>query len=108
MKINAIIEEHAHQFLRGIKAEGDGEKKAVLIIQKYIKEGKISEEEDHVLKTQLMDSLKIIGIGVPFVLIPGASILIPILIKVASKYHIELMPSAFINPNNTSEQGEQK
>ena len=97
MKIEAIIEEHAHHFLQGIKTEYVGDKEAGSIIRKYIKEGKISEEEDHILKTQLMDSLKIVGIGVPFVLIPGASILMPILIKVASKHNIELMPSAFIS-----------
>ncbi|TAM96003.1 MAG: hypothetical protein EPN39_14075 [Chitinophagaceae bacterium] len=103
MKIEAIIEEHARQFLHRIKMEGDGEKKAVLIIQKYIKEGKISEEEDLILKTQLMDSLKMVGIGIPFVLIPGASILMPILIKVAGKYNIELMPSAFISHGNAND-----
>jgi len=43
-----------------------------------------------------MDSLKILGIGIPFVLIPGASILMPILVRVARKHHIELMPSAFV------------
>lgn len=94
-KIEIIIEEHAYRFLQEIKTEGHGEKEAILIVQKYIKEGKISDEEEHVLKTQLMDSMKIIGIGVPFILIPGASIIMPILIKVADKYHIQLMPSAF-------------
>jgi hypothetical protein len=42
-----------------------------------------------------MDSLKIAGIGIPFVLIPGASILMPIIIKVAKEHHIDLVPSAF-------------
>ena len=97
MKIEATIEEHAHHFLRGIKAECNGDKEAVFIIQKYLKGVKISEEEDHILKTQFMDSMKIIGIGIPFVLIPGASVLMPIFIKVAAKYNIELIPSAFIN-----------
>lgn len=95
MKIEAIIEEHAHHFLQGLKMEYNGDKEAVLIMRKYIREGKITDAEDTILKTQLMDSLKIIGIGVPFVLIPGASILMPILIKVASRHNIELMPAAF-------------
>ncbi|PZF72323.1 hypothetical protein [Taibaiella soli] len=97
MNIKAIIEEHAHHFLLGIKTECARDKEAGIIIRKYISEGKISEEEDHLLKSQLMDSLKIIGIGVPFILIPGASIIMPILIKVASKHNIELMPSAFVS-----------
>jgi hypothetical protein len=97
MNVEAIIEEHVHHFLQGVNAEYNGDKEACSIIQKYIREGKISDEEDHILKVQLMDSLKIIGIGVPFVLIPGASILMPILIKVAGKHNIELMPSGFVS-----------
>lgn len=103
MKIEEIIEEHARHFLQEIKIEGDGEKEAVVIIRKYIKDGKISEEEDRILKTQLVDSLKIVGIGVPFILIPGASIIMPILIKVAGKYNIELMPSAFIDQKDNKQ-----
>jgi hypothetical protein len=95
MKIEEIIEEHAHHFLQGIKVECAGDREAAVIIRKYLREGKITEAEDHVLKVQLMDSLKIVGIGVPFVMIPGASIIMPILIKVAEKHRIELMPSAF-------------
>ncbi|MES2006159.1 MAG: hypothetical protein V4450_16700 [Bacteroidota bacterium] len=98
MKVEAIIEEHVHHFLLGMKAEYKGDKESITIIRKYIREGKISEEEDKLLKVQLMDSLKIVGIGIPFVLIPGASILMPILIKVASKHNISLIPSAFSDP----------
>lgn len=100
MNIEAIIEEHAHHFLQGVKAEYQGDKEATLIIRKYLKEGNISEEEEQLLKTQLMDSLKIVGIAVPFALIPGASVVMPILIKVAGKHHINLMPSAFTAPEN--------
>ena len=96
MEIVTIIEEHAHHFLTGLKTEYTGEKEAVVIIRKYIDGKQISEEEYHVLKIQLADSLKIVGIGVPFALIPGASIVMPILIKVAEKHNIELMPSAFV------------
>jgi hypothetical protein len=96
MEIVAVIESHAHHFLQEIKTEGEGEKEAILIIRKYIREGKISDDEYHVIKTQLIDSFKIVGIAVPFVLIPGSSVLMPILIKVAARYNIELMPSAFI------------
>lgn len=100
MDIEATIETHAHHFLQELKTEYDGDKEALLVIQQYIKDGKISAEQDHLLKTQLADSLKILGIGVPFVLIPGASILMPILIKIAARHNIELMPSAFSKPDN--------
>lgn len=97
MHIEAIIEEHAHHFLHGLRTESDGEKEAARVIRKYLKGEKITPEEDHLLRVQVMDNLKILGIGVPFVLIPGASILMPILIKVAERHHIELMPSGFSN-----------
>lgn len=100
MNIEAILEEHAHHFLQGVRMEYHSDKEAATIIHKYLKEGKITEDEDKILKIQLMDSLKIVGIGVPFALIPGPSIVMPILIKVASKHNIELMPSAFITPKN--------
>lgn len=100
MNIETTIEENAHHFLQGLKTEYDGDKEALLIIRQYIADGKINAQQDHVLKTQLADSLKILGVGIPFVLIPGASILMPILIKVAAKYNIELMPSAFTDQDN--------
>ncbi|MBS1574822.1 MAG: hypothetical protein JST09_05920 [Bacteroidetes bacterium] len=103
MNINAIIEEYAHHFLNGLKTEYAGDKQAAVVIEKYLQGKKISEAEENILKTQLMDSLKIVGIGIPFVLIPGASILMPILIKVAASHHIELMPSAFSGPENTEQ-----
>jgi hypothetical protein len=102
MEIITILESHMHHFLHGLKTEAEGEREAALIIVKYIREGKITAEEDHILKTQVMDSLKILGIGVPFVLIPGASVLMPILIKVAGKHNIELMPSAFVTQSETN------
>jgi len=93
--IREKLEESAHHFLLCVKNEYAGTKEAGEILRKYVKEGKITPEEEHILKTQMIDSLKIVGVVVPFVLVPGASILMPILIKVAGKHNIELLPSAF-------------
>lgn len=95
LKIIEKIETGAHHFLECIKIEYQDTKEAGKIVEKYIREGEISEDEEQVLKQQLVDSLKIVGVVVPFVLVPGASILMPLLIKVASKHNIELLPSAF-------------
>lgn len=103
MEIEKILEEHAHHFLRGLKNEFKGDEEAAAVIRKYIKDGKISDDDEHILRTQLIDSLKIIGIGVPYALIPGASILMPMLIKIANKHNIELMPSAFVDAKNPEE-----
>ena len=34
-------------------------------------------------------------IGIPFILIPGSTLLIPFLIKLANKLGIDVLPSAF-------------
>jgi len=87
------IEDSAHHVLISIHKEEANTKEAGAIIRKYIQTGQITAEEETMLKVQLADTLKILGIAVPFVLIPGASIVMPILIKVASKHNINLLPS---------------
>ena len=78
-----------------IKIEASETQEASKIFVKYIKEGNVTKEEEQELKTQVYDLLKVLGIGVPFALIPGASLLIPFLIKIASKKGIDLLPTAF-------------
>ena len=56
------------------------------IVVKFLKEGKVSKEEEHELKTQIYDLFKIAGIGIPFMLIPGSALLMPFLIKLANNY----------------------
>jgi hypothetical protein len=87
------IEDNAHHLLLSVHKEEANTKEAGLIIKKYVATGKITEEEEEMLKMQLADTLKIIGIVVPFVLIPGASVVMPVLIKVAGKHNINLLPS---------------
>jgi hypothetical protein len=40
------------------------------------------------------------GIGIPFILIPGASILLPAIIYVAKKHNVNIFPSAFNKDDN--------
>lgn len=87
------IEDSAHHLLISVHKEEDNTKTTAIIIRKYMTTGHISHDEEKALKLQLADTLKICGIVVPFVLIPGASIIMPILIKVAGKHNINLMPS---------------
>ena len=59
----------------------------------------MSKEDEKELKLQVYDLLKIMGIGVPFVMIPGSSLLIPFLMKIAEKKGIDILPSSFSNKN---------
>ena len=91
------LKQHLHLFLQDAYIEYDGNKEAVNIIQEYVKNGTISETQEITLKNQFVDSLKTIGVVVPFALVPGASILMPILIKVAGEHQINLLPKEFDN-----------
>lgn len=78
-----------------IKTEVSETKVASQILVKYIKEGNVTKEEEKELRLQVYDLLKVLGIGVPFALIPGASLLLPFLIKIAQKKGVQILPSAF-------------
>ena len=82
-------------FINKVAKETKETKEAAKIIKKYIKGQGITPEEDIILKRQIYDILKAVGIGVPFMLIPGSSILLPLIIKIAKRKGINLLPSAF-------------
>jgi len=87
-----------HHFFIGVKNEAADTKEASRIIVKFIVHQKITKKEEKQLKLQVQDIFKILGIGVPFILIPGATILIPFILKIAEKKGIDLFPSNFKMP----------
>jgi len=76
-----------------VHQEEDNLKEVGTIIRKYSKGENITAKEEHLLKLQLVDTLKIVGIVVPYVLLQRASIVVTILLKVVGKHNINLMPS---------------
>ena len=94
-KIKEDLEVKIKVFLSKVSEETDETKEAAKIIQKHIKGEPVSDEEEQKLKEQFFDILKITGIGIPFMLIPGASLLLPAIVIIAKKYNIELLPSSF-------------
>ena len=84
-----------NDFLVGVKNEAADTKETTRIIYKFISQQNISKVDEKHLKTQVYDIFKILGIGVPFMLIPGATLLIPFIIKAAEKKGIDLVPSNF-------------
>ena len=84
-----------NNFLTGVKNEATDTKEATRIIFKFVSEQEITKEEEKHLKKQVYDLLKIIGVGVPFMVIPGATLLIPFIMKAAEKKGIDLYPSNF-------------
>jgi hypothetical protein len=98
--IKKYIEEAFEKMLDTWKKEGDNLNKTKEISLKFMETKSLSKEDETFLKLQLVDHLKILGIVVPFVLIPGASLIMPILIKVAKTKNIDLLPS-IMNSNET-------
>lgn len=90
-KLNGAIK----KFLSKLSNEAQETKIAASILRKYIKEGKVSKEEEEVFREQFIDILKAMGVGIPFAVIPGASLLLPLVAKISSKYGINIFPSSF-------------
>ncbi len=92
-----IVSDALDTFFIGVKNSAIDTKKTSLIIQAYITSEEISKEDEKFLKFYIIDLLKVAGIGIPFVLLPGASIIIPFILKAAEKRNIDLIPSNFKN-----------
>lgn len=92
-----------NDFLTGVKNEAADTKEATRIIVKYIASQQISQEEEKHLKTQVSDLFKILGIGIPFMIIPGATLLIPFIVKAAERKGIDLIPSNFKSNNDQNQ-----
>ncbi len=95
MKIEPIIRKHLHSFIQSLKTEYQGNKSAAKVIEKYLKGEKITPQDDMLLRRQIFDYFKFIGIVVPFIIIPGSMIILPILVREAKKRNIDLLPSSF-------------
>ena len=73
------------RFFNNINNEAKETKKAAQIIVKYLKEGKLNKEEEKELKLQFYNVLKIMGVGVPFFMIPSSTVLVPFLMELSKK-----------------------
>lgn len=82
-------------FMDGIKNEASDSKETRRILIHYIAKQQLSQEEELHLKKRVYDIFKKLGIGVPFMLIPGATLLIPFILKAAEKKGINLYPTNF-------------
>lgn len=89
------VESEIRIFVQKLSNEARETKEAAMIVAKYMTGEKITEEEGKALKEQFYDVLKIAGIGVPFALIPGSTILLPLIVSFAKKRGINILPSSF-------------
>jgi hypothetical protein len=91
-------------FAKNLGTEAKETGKASKILMKFLVNGKVTEEEEKELKIQVYDLFKIAGIGIPFFMIPGASLLLPFLLKISSKYGINILPTSFDDTKDEEEE----
>lgn len=103
-KLNLIEKKKEFKdFFINIKNTFTNNKELKNIIIKYYNGEEITESDNKLLKTIIIDNLKIVGLGSLSIVsmpIPGSTFLILILIKGAQKLGIDLRPSEFIKESN--------
>ncbi|MCO4793582.1 MAG: hypothetical protein KC493_07715 [Bacteriovoracaceae bacterium] len=57
-------------------------------------QGKASEQDMEIANKQFQDFLKTIGLGI-FVILPGAPITIPLIVKLGKKLGVDIIPDSF-------------
>lgn len=82
-------------FLKRLKKEGLETSEAAQILSRYAMGKPVSKEDKEKFREQMIDVLKVLGIGIPFTLIPGSSLLLPLVVAIAKKYNIDIRPSSF-------------
>jgi hypothetical protein len=90
------------RFAKDLSNEAKETKEASLLVVKFLKEGKISADEEKELRTQVYDLFKMMGIGIPFVLIPGSTLLLPFLLRISKRFGINLLPTSFTHTEDDS------
>ena len=87
-------------FFLNVKNEAKETKNASMLIKKYLRGEKLTDDEYNEVREQFYDLLRTAGIGIPFMLIPMGSLLIPIMLKLSKKVGVELLPSSFRKEDN--------
>ncbi len=81
-------------FLNKLGEEGKKTSEASIILARYAKGDKVSKEDMDKFRNQIVNVVKMLGLGA-FIIVPGSSILLPLIIKIAKKYNINILPSSF-------------
>jgi|LakMenE18May11ns_1017448.scaffolds.fasta_scaffold9957195_2 hypothetical protein len=80
-------------FFGTLKKEYGDTKDLLPIIRKFIKTGKLTDEEKKTFRKQMKDNLKLLGLGaIAAIPLPGTMLMIPVIIELAKKVNINLLP----------------
>jgi hypothetical protein len=91
--LSNMSQEQGSLFFDILKKEYGDTKDLLPIIQKFIKTGTLSEREKVMFQKQFKDTMKLLGLGAfAAIPIPGTMLLIPVVINLAKKFNINLLP----------------
>jgi nicotinamide mononucleotide adenylyltransferase len=92
--ISKLSKEQFVRMVSIIKKEYSDTKGLYPIMKKWAKRQPITAEEKKIFKTQMIDCMKLIGLGsiaaLPF---PGTTALIPVIVSVGKKYGVNMLPT---------------
>lgn len=88
-----MTEVQTQMFFDIIRKEYGDTKDLLPIIQKFIKTKNLTPEEKKIFQTQMKDTMKLLGLGaIAAIPLPGTMLLIPVIIQLAKKFNINLLP----------------
>lgn len=90
-----MSQEQGQLFFDIVKKEYGDTKDLLPIIQKYMKTKSLTPKEKQVFQKQMKDTAKILGLGaIAAIPVPGTMLLIPVIIQMAKRFKINLLPEA--------------
>ena len=100
--LSNMTQEQGQLFFTILKKEYGDTKDLLPIIQKFMTTKTLTPEEKKLFGSQMKDLLKLTGLGaIAAIPIPGTMLLIPVVVNLAKKFKINLLPEGF---NNESEE----
>lgn len=79
-------------FIKKFKNHLKDNKKASLILYKYVKGDIIEENDLDFFKKQTYDFIKSIGVGIPTIILPGGILLLSFIIWLSNYFEIDILP----------------
>lgn len=91
--LSNMTEAQAQMFFGILKKEYGDTKDLLPLIRKFMKTKTLSKDEKEIFQKQMKDNLKLLGLGaIAAIPIPGTMLLIPVIIQVAKKFNVNLLP----------------
>ncbi len=96
-KLISNKEKEFRTFINKFKEHLEKNDEAKDILFKYISNKEVSQEEIDFMKSQSIELIKSLGIGIPTILIPGGLALLAFIIWLSKRFKIDILPSYLKN-----------